>query len=174
MDPWRTEELLDEELNRPIRDLVEIEPYRKAEDEKGHGITLGARVPRSMEREVIRLTELPGSPYDIKSDAVRDALYVGLKILTLRYKLPDWQVKVAMARVSSTTDEASRIRESVEEFVESLGKLSRERDGKDKAKEFLNQYINHVESLQDSWTKARYRDALNEYGIVRELLNAST
>lgn len=171
MNPWQTEGLMEDELNRPIRDLVELEPYKRAEDEKGHGITLGARVPRSMEREVIRLTELPGSPYDIKSDAVRDALYVGLRVLTIRYKLPDWQVKVAMARVVSVTDEASRIRESVEGFIEGLGKLSRERGGKDKAKEFLNQYIAHMESIQDDWIKARYKDALNEYGIVRELLD---
>ena len=86
---WALESPLDEEVT--LEQLVNESPFKEASDESGQSTTAGTRIPMWLKRRIIKLRELSGSPYELDSDVTRDALFIGLRVLHLRYKMgPDW------------------------------------------------------------------------------------
>lgn len=167
---WDTEEGL---IDQPIRVLAEMSPYKKAEDEKGHGITLAARVTGSINRVVTQLLEQKGSPYGVKSDIVRDSVFIGLKVLCLRSKLKDWEVEARLADITAETVEDNRVKENVATFVTELQHLSNSGE-KVRATNHLNNYLEAISSISSTWREKKYTEALNSHSVVKELLDETS
>ena len=68
-----------------LEDLVNRKPFTKSTDKNGGAYTAAARVPIELERHITLFVEMPNSPYMLKGDVVRDAIYLGLLVLHTRY-----------------------------------------------------------------------------------------
>jgi len=137
---WETEE---ERLSpsSPIQRLIDLPVYRSSEDKKGHEVFLGAKFPKGVGRWVEELRENPNTPYKINADVVRDALYIGLQVLNLRYKLdPSWIIEEALARIRYGLAREDYFADKDTEVLNSALKYYRE--GKaEKAKELIGEYL---------------------------------
>jgi len=130
MDSWE----LDDgtlSLTSPLSVLVDRKPYTTSEDKKGHDAFLGAKFPKTFYRWVTELKETPGSPYRTNADVVRDSIYLGLQILSLRSKQSSsWKVQAAITQQEARIFQHTRIYRDVEAVVEQLEILSRNGDDK--------------------------------------------
>jgi hypothetical protein len=141
MDTW---ELDDGNLSliSPLSTLVNRRPYTSTEDKKGHEVFLGAKFPKSFQRWVTELKEAPGSDYRTNADVVRDAIHLGLQVISLRAKQSAlWGVQAAIAQQQARIFQHTRIYREVDEIAEQLGILVKAGDDK-QAKSDLVDYIN--------------------------------
>lgn len=124
-DTWSTEPGL--LLTDTFQRLTSLPPYKRSEDKRGHDAFLGGRVPKDMARLVTKIKE--AGRYETNSDAVRDAISLGVRILELRYKAdPDWQVRIQLMDQADRVAWEAKIYEEEEKFAENLGKLYRNGD----------------------------------------------
>lgn len=156
-----------------LEDLVNAAPFNETSDESGEAATIGTRVPQWMLRRVVRIRELPGSPYEINSDVLRDAMYLGLQILQLRYKLHDWEIEKKLASVIEATGAADRIASQVTELARNLEHLRDDEDS-DHAILRLNEFILAIDSIRDEWHRRTLIRMLKRRKIVNELLPMCT
>lgn len=164
---WNLEESL---APVTIDDLVNSPPFRQASDDKGISITVGTRIPTWLHREIIKIKELPGSPYGILSDVLRDAVYIGLHVINIRYKLsPDWDVKRKMAAVIDSSSSLARLHSQINMLVDGLEGLI-EHDDYLKAANQLTSYIEAVEELEDSWQKEKIIHIMGKDKVVKSVL----
>ena len=140
MDTWE----LDDgnlSLTSPLSVLVNRRPYTSSEDKKGHEVFLGAKFPKSFQRWVTELKEAPGSDYRTNADVVRDAIHLGLQVISLRAKQSAlWSVQSAIAQQQARTFQHTRIYREVEEIVEQLDILVKAGDDK-QAESDLGDYV---------------------------------
>jgi hypothetical protein len=143
MDTWE----LDDgtlTLTSPMSVLVNRRPYTSTEDKKGHEAFLGAKFPKQFQRWVTELKELPGSPYRTNADVVRDAIHLGLQIISLRSKQSEvWSVQAAISQQKARMFQHPRIYQEVREILEQLEVLV---DGRDEAqaRSDLTDYVSVV------------------------------
>lgn len=166
-DSWEPELTLD--LAATLQDLIDEPPFKDVSDETGESTTAGARIPNWLLRRIVKLKELKGSPYDINSDVIRDAIYVGLRVLHLRYKLTaDWEVETKLAAAVDAVSAGKRVRSQVEELVAGLDEMYKDGD-MDKAAHNLTEYVLAAVGLESDWHKDKVFQILNEHRIVREI-----
>lgn len=166
---WDTTEVAFEDVVT-LEQLVLRTPFRKSKDEHGHSITAAARVPESVERKVVELREMTGSPYQLNSDVVRDAIYLGLQILHIRYKkAEEWAVIRELADISGALSEAQRTKDSVRDLIADLSSMMEEGDP-EKAAEYLTRYTFAASGLNDPWRKEKIISTLRSSSVVTSLL----
>jgi len=134
-------------------------------------MTAGSRIPMWLHRRVVGLRELPGSPYELNSDVLRDALYLGMQILGMRYKTsPDWNVETKMAAVVDASGASRRIKSQFDSLAVGLEELCRDGDER-KAAERLSEYVLAANELDDEWHKSKVFRFLEDSSVVRDVLN---
>ena len=89
---WEPEQQFD--LAATLEELINEPPFKEVSGDTGDSVTSATRIPMWLYRRVVKLKELQGSPYELTSDVLRDALFIGLRILNMRYRVnPDWNVE---------------------------------------------------------------------------------
>jgi hypothetical protein len=158
MDSWE----LDDgtlSLTTPLSVLVDRKPYTTSEDKKGHDVFLGAKFPKVFQRWVSELKERPGSPYQTNADVVRDAIYLGLQILSLRAKQSTvWNIQAAITQQEARIFQHTRIYRDVEAVVEQLEILSRNGD----EKQALSDLVEYVHLFAAHPEGNKYASVLKE------------
>jgi len=164
---WEPEALID--LAATLQELIDEPPFKEVSDEGGSSATVGTRIPNWLLRRVVRLRELKHSPYDINSDVLRDSIYVGLRVLHLRYGLtPDWEVETKLAQTVDAVNATRRIRSQIEELVGGLDEMYRDGDV-DKAVRNLTDYMMAAVELESGWHKDKVFKLLSESRVVRDI-----
>lgn len=165
---WQVEEPLD--LEATLEELIAAPPFKQASDEHGHSATAATRIPFWLNRRVTALKEMSGSPFELTSDVLRDAIYLGMRVLHMRYKMsPDWDVETKLAAVIEATGASRRIRLQIEELVTGIDEMYRDGDT-DKAAESLTDYIMAAVDLEGRWHKAKVFNYLRESRVVRDVV----
>ena len=166
---WELEHPLDYTVT--MEQLIDDPPFKEASDEFGQSTTAGTRIPLWLKRRIIKLKELPGSPYELDSDVTRDAIFIGLRVLHIRYKMsPDWDVETKLAATVDTIGAGRRIRKQVEELVSGLDEMFRDGDI-EKAANNLTEYVLAAAELENSWHKNKLFKILKESKAVHELVH---
>lgn len=164
---WEPEAAID--LAVTLQELIDEPPFKEVSDEGGSSATVGTRIPNWLLRRVVRLKELKHSPYDINSDVLRDAIYVGLRVLHLRYGLtPDWEVETKLAQAVDAVSATRRVRMQVEELVAGLDEMFRDGDV-DKAVRNLTDYMMAAVELENDWHRDKVFKLLADDRTVREI-----
>ena len=163
---WEPEAVID--LAATLQELLDEPPFKEVSDDAGSA-TVGTRIPNWLLRRVVRLKELKHSPYDINSDVLRDAIYIGLRVLHLRYGLtPDWEVETKLAQTVDAVSATRRIRSQIEELVSGLDEMYRDGDV-DKAVRNLTDYMMAALELESTWHKDKVFKLLAENRVIREI-----
>ena len=165
-------ELLDPKSEEVItlEDLISRPPFRDTKDKQGHSMTIGARMPEWVERKIRKLIEMRGSPYELVSDVVRDTIYVGLAVLSARYKhIEDWALEGSLSKIIDTAGESRRITIGVREMLNELTALVEGGDD-DVAGELLAQYLDTVASMESKWHQRKRIAQLKSSHIVTSLV----
>ena len=164
---WEPEVAVD--LAATLQELIDEPPFKEVSDEGGGSTTAGTRIPNWLLRRVVRLKELKHSPYDINSDVLRDAIYIGLRVLHLRYGLtPDWEVETKLAATVDAVSAGRRIRSQVEELVAGLDEMYRDGDV-EKAARNLTEYVMAAVDLDSDWHKSRVFRILTTHRVVQDI-----
>ena len=158
-EEWVVDEGYDLTPDMPIKALMDRKPFKLSEDKKGHDVTLGARFPKSFDRWVEKIKEVKGSPYKIKSDVVRDCVYIGLLVLNMRYNLdPDWKIEARLAEEKSKIQDDVRIFKEVEEVVDRGIAMVCKNGHKEQAVKATTNYCDLISSFKDD-RKRLYQQA---------------
>jgi len=161
---WETEEAYE---TLSIEELVGRPIFKESRDDLGSA-TVGARIPQWLSRKVTKLIEMPGSPYELKSDVVRDALYLGMEVLRLRYKYK-WSAESKLSDVVDTVGELDRMEQRFAELISGLDRLVNAGDTT-KAVSLLTEYILAVSTIEDPWRKMRSIQQLRGSRVVGDLM----
>lgn len=165
---WELESSL--EVSVTLEDLIGAPPFHEASDEHGHSVTAGTRIPLWLHRRVMKLKELPGSPYELNSDVLRDAVYLGLQILHARFKVsPDWAVERRMAAVADATGASRRVKEQFDELAAGLDEMCKDGD-EYQAADKLSDYILAANELESSWHRGKIFRLLADSSAVQQVL----
>ena len=109
-------------LTDTLDKLTSMTPFKRSEDRKGHSVPLGSRFPKEIARWVTKVKEQ--GQYQTTSDVIRDAVWLGLQILSLRYeKDPLWQTLLQLIEMGNDTAWEAKAYDDEEVFVSSLEKL---------------------------------------------------
>jgi hypothetical protein len=158
MDTWELDDS-NLSLTSPLSVLVDRRPYTSSEDKKGHEIFLGAKFPKSFQRWVTELKEAPGSDYRTNADVVRDAIHLGLQIITLRAKQSAlWSVQSAIAQQKARTFQHTRIYREVEEIVEQLDIMVKAGDDKQAESDL----VDYIQVFMAHPERSKYMSVLQE------------
>lgn len=172
VDDWELEAPLD--LEATLEELMVAPPFKEASDQHGHSETAGTRIPNWLMRRVHKLLEMKGSPYELASDVLRDSIYVGMRILHMRYRMSaDWDVEAKMAAVVDASGASRRIRGQFEDLEEGLEDLCRDGDHS-KAAEKLSEYILAVIELENDWHRGKVFRLIDNSRVVREVADHCT
>lgn len=153
-----------------LEELIEAPPFKGASDEHGDSVTAGTRVPRWLFRRVVKLVEIRGTPYELTSDVLRDAVYIGLRVLHMRHKLsPDWSIETKLASVVSDTGVMQRIRAQTKELIIAIEDLCASGE-EGRAIEQLTKYVSTAIELEDKFHKKRLFKMLDENRTIRDLI----
>ncbi len=164
---WETEAALD--LPASLEDLINSPPFHESSDAHGHSYTAGTRLPEWMRRRIRKLIEMEGVPYDLESDVLRDAVYVGLQILNMRYKAsPDIDLDVKMSKAVDQTGVTRRIKAQFDELCFGLDELHKDGDTEQAVKR-LSEYVIAAASLDNVWHRDRLFRLVRENRLVKEL-----
>ena len=104
----------------PLKILVERDPMVLSEDKKGHDITLYSRFPKYIGGWIAQIMEKHNSPYKTRSDLVRDAVFLGMVVLNLRYQTPEWRAGERMARIASEVAYKADMLERIDMMVKDI------------------------------------------------------
>lgn len=152
-----------------LEDLINSPPFKEASDEKGESVTSGTRLPLWLHRRIVKIKELPGSPYEVNSDVLRDAAYLGLQILHMRYSLmPEWSVERKMAAAVDASSALKRLRDQVDMLATGVEELFESGDT-DQAAQRLSDYVLAAGELENKWHRDRVFRLLSGNKIVREI-----
>lgn len=152
-----------------IEDLVNLAPFKDASDSKGGSFTAASRVPTWLERKIIWFTEMKGTPYQLKSDVVRDAIYLGIRVLHARYKgNPDWATEAKMTEAVGQVGVLARVKEQVTSLSKGLEELWTEGDEK-QAIEGLERFVGAAVEMQDGWQKSKVFQYIRGNRVLKQI-----
>lgn len=170
----------DWELEAPFETIVSLEelinmpPFKAASDSSGGTATAGARLPTWLERKVIHMIELRGSPYMLKSDVYRDAIYIGLRVLNMRYKSdPDWATEAKMARAIDKANLITRIKTEIRQFSAPISELWSGGD-EDQAIALFEEFIAASVEITDDWRRTKQLQLIKNEHLLREIAERSS
>lgn len=164
---WELESSFD--LASSLEELINSPPFKEASDEKGDSVTSGTRVPMWLHRRIVKLREMEGAPYEVNSDVLRDAVYLGLQVLHMRYGMSqDWDVEKKMAAVVDASGALRRHRSLFETLVAGLDELFEEGDA-DQAAHRLSEYVAAADKLENKWHRSTIFKMLVGSKVVKEV-----
>ena len=169
---WETESSYDEIVS--LEELINMPPFKAASDASGGTATAGARLPTWLERKVIHMIELRGSPYMLKSDVYRDAIYIGLRVLNMRYKSdPDWATEAKIAKVIDKVNAITRIKTEITQFQAPIQQLW---SGGDEAQaiSLFEEFIAASVEITDDWKRMKQMQLIKAEHLFREIAERST
>lgn len=165
---WDPEKAFD--AGATLEELINAPPFREVSDEHGHSATAGSRIPFWLQRRFRKMVEMKGSPYDLISDVLRDALFIGGRVLSIRYSMStEWDVETKMAAAVDATTLSRRIRGQVEELVRGLDDMVKDSDTS-KAAEHLTDYVLAAIELDNDWHREKLFTLLNGNRTVKDLV----
>ena len=134
-----------------LEDLKNLPVFRASSDDKGHSTTISFRCPEWLSREFAVIKEAPGSPYDIASDAWRDAAYIGHIVIQMRQNATNtaWPVKVKISQIIDELSTGRRLREEFKHAEDGLDDLCKSGET-GRAIDKLNQLVLAVLDLPES------------------------
>ena len=152
-----------------IEDLIDLAPFKEASDTKGGYYTAASRVPTWLERKITWFIEMKGSPYQLKSDVVRDAIYLGMRVLHARHKAnPDFAVEAKMSEAVSQVGVLARMREQVNQLQRGLEDLWQSNDEK-QAIEGLENFVGAVVEMQDEWQRNKTLQLIKGNHVLKQI-----
>lgn len=155
-----------------LEELINRSPFKESSGKDGGSYTAAARVPFWLERKITHLIEMRGSPYQLKSDVVRDAIYLGLRILNTRYKQnPDWAVEERMARTIDQVNTLNRIREQVRSFSRPVIDLWNNGD-EEQARIGMESFVGAAVEIENDWQREKTLQLLRENREVQPIIDA--
>ncbi|MDD5703919.1 MAG: hypothetical protein PHU23_17940 [Dehalococcoidales bacterium] len=164
---WNLESAYD--VPATIEDLIQLAPFKDASDTKGGSFTAASRVPTWLERKIMWFIEMKGSPYQLKSDVVRDMIYLGARVLHARYRgNPNWATESKMAEAIGQVGVAARIREQINQLERGLQDLWNEGDEK-QAIEGLENFIAAAVEITDEWQKHKTLQYVRNNRLLKEI-----
>ena len=164
-DQWELEAPFDQPAS--LEELVEAQPFSEAGG--SDSITAGTRVPKWIFRRVQKLLETLGSPYEVASDVYRDAIYLGLRIIFMRFRTTkDWGVESKLAAIAIDTEVMKRTRSQIDTVSSGLDNLIKEGEP-EKAAEKLSEYISAAVEMDDDWVKSRLFKMLRENEVITNI-----
>ena len=167
IDDWDLESPFDTIVS--LEELINMPPFKAASDSTGGTATAGARIPIWLERKVIHLTEIRGSPYHLKSDVFRDAIYIGLRVLNMRYKSdPDWATEAKMARVIDKANLITRIRSQINQIAAPIEQLWSGGD-EEQAISTFEEFIASTTEIADEWHRGKQLQLIRNNHLLREV-----
>jgi hypothetical protein len=138
----------------PLSVLMEYLPYTTSEDKKGHDIFLGARFPKDIAHWLAEIKEDSAKVYKTNSDIVRDAVHLGLLIISLRAKnVERWKTLSALMQARAALFEEARIFRECEEVADDVATLVDHNDS-DAAIEHLRRFKDGLRSYSPKYGKA--------------------
>ena len=157
-----------------LEELINMPPFKAASDSSGGTATAGARLPTWLERKVIHMIELRGSPYMLKSDVYRDAIYIGLRVLNMRYKSdPDWATEAKIARAIDKANAITRIRTEIHQFASPIAELWAGGD-EEQAIQLFEEFIAASVEITDDWKRAKQMQLIKAEHLFREIAERSS
>ncbi|GAI15056.1 unnamed protein product, partial [marine sediment metagenome] len=164
---WETDDPFAGDIT--LEQLVDRTPFKESKDQYGHSVTAGTRIPDWLARKVERIIEHQGSPYDLKSDVYRDALFLGFQIIGLRLRIAaDWEAEAKLSEIADATYEGARVRDRTNTLARGLEYLVDEGD-MDKAAELLGDYIRLTQDLTVDWSRKRIFRELSRERIIQKV-----
>lgn len=164
---WNLESAYD--VPATIQDLIDLAPFKEASDTKGGSYTAGARVPTWLERKITWFIEMKGSPYQLKSDVVRDMLYLGARVLHARHRgNPDWATEAKMSEAVGQVGVVARMREQINQLARGLEDLWSEGEEKQSI-EGLEKFVGAVVEMNDEWQKGKILQYLKGDKLLRQI-----
>lgn len=152
-----------------IEDLINLAPFKEASDTKGGSYTAAARVPTWLERKITWFIEMKGSPYMLKGDVTRDAIYLGMRILHARYKgNPDWATEAKMTEAVGQVGVLARVKEQINQLAKGLEELWTEGD-EAQAVEGLEKFIGAAVEMQDGWQKSKTLQYVKNHRVLKQI-----
>lgn len=110
------------ESDDPITRLTGMKPYKRSQDSKGHGTPLAAWFPKDVDRTVSRILEK--GPYQTKADVTRDAIWIGLIVLHLRFEAdPEWTAYMQLCNIENEAKWEGQIYDEEDSFASHMDKL---------------------------------------------------
>lgn len=166
-EDWEPEEAID--LAATLEELMSEPPFKEVSSGGENSVTAATRIPMWLYRRVVRIRELKGSPYDINSDVLRDALYIGLRVLHIRFgQTPDWDVETKLAAAVDAVSFSRRVRAQVDELVNGLDEMVKDGD-MEKAARNLTDYMLAAVELESVWHKDKVFKLLGESKVIRDV-----
>lgn len=166
---WELEATFDRVAS--LEELINSPPFKEASDSQGVSISTGVRIPGWLQRRISFFTEMKGTPYQIASDVTRDAIFLGLRILAMRYHAnPEWMVEAKIAKAIDKVGTIRRIRAQVKDLSQGLEEMVANKDKK-QAIEGFEDFIVPVLELEDDWHKQKLIQSVMDNKITREILN---
>lgn len=142
-------------LSDALDKLTSQPPFKRSEDKRGHDAPMGTRFPKDVARWLTRVKE--AGQYQTTSDAIRDAVWLGLQILSLRYEEdPEWQVYLQLMRMSNEAAWAARIYEEEEGFANTLETFCKN-DNEKHAIALLEEKLGLIQNLKEEKREERKR-----------------
>lgn len=167
-DDWELEKPLD--LAASLEELIEAPPFKEASDQYGHSATAGTRIPFWLERRLRGIVEMPGSPYGLMSDVFRDCIFIGARVIHMRYAMSkDWDVEARMAATVDAIGEARRIRKQFEDLASGLDEMHRDGDD-NKAAEHLTDFVLAAVEIENDWHREKVFNLLQDNKTVRDIV----
>lgn len=166
---WEPEVALD--LAATLEELINEPPFKEVSEGGEQSVTAAARIPLWLLRRIIKLRELSGSPYGLNSDVIRDAIYIGLRVLHLRYGMtPDWAVETKLAAAVDAVSAGRRVREQIDQLIAGLDEMVRDGDI-DKAVGNLTGYVQAAEELDNDWHRGKVFQLLADSKVVSGIIS---
>jgi len=166
---WELEATFDRVAS--LEELIASPPFKEASDSSGVSVIAGVRIPGWLQRLIAYFTEIKGTPYQIGSDVTRDAIFLGLRVLAMRYKgSPEWTVEARIAKAIDKVGMIRRIRNQIKDLSAGLDEMVSNRDIK-QAVEGFEDFVAPVLELEDEWHKRKLIQSLMENKVTRDLLN---
>jgi len=152
-------------LSDTLDKLTSQSPFKRSEDKRGHDVPMGSRFPKDVARWITRIKET--GQYQTSSDAIRDAVWLGLQILSLRYEEdPEWQVYLQAMKMDNDTAWEARTYEQEESFANNLETFVKNGNEK-RAIELLEEKLGLIQNLKEERRKERKRVLLERLNSHR-------
>lgn len=164
---WNLESAYD--VPATLQDLIDLAPFKEASDTKGGSYTAASRVPTWLERKIIWFIEMKGSPYQLKSDVVRDMIYLGARVLHARYKgNPDFAAEAKMTEAVGQVGIVARMKEQINQLARGLEDLWNEGEEK-QAVEGLEKFVGAVVEIQDEWQRGKELQYIRNHQLLKKI-----
>ena len=149
-------------VDSPISRLVDLEPFisdESVEDKHGHSNLISTRVHKKLYRDILNVLDSKGSPYANKSELTRDALYLGMLVISMRVRnSQSWQLSLKIAQNRSRIERHRRVSDQCDEICRDLEVVYA--SNHEQAKEDLTNLLDVIESAESPSDVDMYHDLL--------------